>query len=217
MMQYPVTTIQLVHPYPLECEAIACWLSRQAFLDLKGKEIQLAEVCRTGILDEVEMLIAFTYGAPDTAHEIIHLKKMNPSLKVLIASDTASMNAVSEIVQCGVHGFIDIHAEVEEWEWAIKSVSQGKVHYAQQVIKLLAGRAVAGDGGQAAPETDHFLSKREIEVLKLVASEYSTNRIADKLFISSKTVESHRRNLFQKLGVKNSVGLTRVAVRLGVI
>ncbi|MCF2487595.1 LuxR C-terminal-related transcriptional regulator [Dyadobacter sp. CY347] len=56
-----------------------------------------------------------------------------------------------------------------------------------------------------------------MEILRLVASEYSTNSIADQLFISGKTVETHRRNLFQKLGVKNSVGLTKVAVRLGVV
>ncbi|MCE6991046.1 LuxR C-terminal-related transcriptional regulator [Dyadobacter sp. CY323] len=61
------------------------------------------------------------------------------------------------------------------------------------------------------------MSKRETEILKLVASEYSTNRIASELFISGKTVETHRRNLFQKLGVKNSVGLTKIAVRLGVV
>jgi len=68
-----------------------------------------------------------------------------------------------------------------------------------------------------APTKTDFLSKREIEILRLVASEYSTSRIANELFISGKTVESHRRNLFQKLGVKNSVGLTKIAVRLGVV
>ncbi|WP_229208728.1 response regulator transcription factor [Dyadobacter luticola] len=201
----------------MEREAIAYWLSKQAFLGLKRKGNRLPEVSNPCSLNDIEMLIAFTYHAADTAQQIVHLRKIKPSLKILIAVDIENTDTISEVVHCSVHGIIDVHAQVEEWEWAIKSVSQGKVYYAQQVMKLLAGPIIHNAENQSIPASKHFLSKREIEVLMLVASEYSTNRIADKLFISSKTVESHRRNLFQKLGVKNSVGLTKVAVRLGVI
>lgn len=214
---HPVTTVYLVHPSPLECEAIAYWLSKQVFLDLQGKGAMLPEPSGTGCLNDIEMLIVFTDHAPATAHQIIHLRKSNPLLKILVASDTENTDALSDMVHCGVHGFIDVHAQVEDWEWAIRSVSQGKVYYGQQIMKILAGRAPAGAESESVSLSKHSLSKREIEILMLVASEYSTNRIADKLFISSKTVESHRRNLFQKLGVKNCVGLTKVAVRLGVI
>jgi DNA-binding NarL/FixJ family response regulator len=61
------------------------------------------------------------------------------------------------------------------------------------------------------------LTSREKEVLELTSQEFTTEQIATKLFISNKTVESHKSNLFQKLGVKNSAGLVRVAFEKGLI
>ena len=61
------------------------------------------------------------------------------------------------------------------------------------------------------------LTKRESEVLKLIAEEFTNKEIADKLFISNRTVDAHRRNLFQKLGVKNTAGLVRFAIKHGMI
>jgi DNA-binding CsgD family transcriptional regulator len=61
------------------------------------------------------------------------------------------------------------------------------------------------------------LTNREIEILKLIAQEYSNAEIADKLFISVRTVDTHRRNLIEKLGVKNTAGLVKYAMKKGLI
>lgn len=162
------------------------------------------------------MVIVFQYRTAEIAGEIIAARKIQPRLKFLLVAPTSCLDSVREAIHSGVHGYIDPTAEVEEWEWAIKSLSEGKTYFGQQVMLQLAGPFAADrDVREPSPDVKNFLSKRELEILRLVANEYSTNRIADELFISGKTVETHRRNLFQKLGVKNSVGLTKVAVRLG--
>jgi Response regulator containing a CheY-like receiver domain and an HTH DNA-binding domain len=64
---------------------------------------------------------------------------------------------------------------------------------------------------------DEILSKREIEVLTLICKEYSNSEIAEKLFLSVSTVETHRKNLIAKLGVNNTVGLVKFALRNNLI
>ena len=211
------TIVYLVHPHSLVRAAVAEWLVCNAFIEVTGKSGSLEEIAHSSKLDRTELLIAFAHAATGGAGQIANIKKTHPSLKIMIASDTSAISDVREIVHSGVNGYIDFNAEIEEWERAIKLVSTGKTYYAQQVMTQLAKVSIGGHTGQPAVETKNSLSKREIEVLRLVASEYTTNRIADELFISNKTVETHRRNLFQKLEVKNSVGLVKIAVRLGII
>lgn len=216
MITHPPVTVQLVHPHPLEREAVACWLSGQSYLELIGKCDSLDKIDGLKCLSDPEVVIAFASKNDNTACQIHHLKRRCPPLKILIAIDTACAVKVRGILYAGADGLIDVYEEIQEWEWAIRSVAAGKIYYGQEMMRHLAGYFQTPEIKEACIAS-HPLSKRELEVLRLVASEYSTNRIADKLFISSKTVESHRRNLFQKLGVKNSVGLTKVAVGLGII
>ncbi|WP_304488638.1 response regulator transcription factor [Dyadobacter sp. CY323] len=217
-MKQSVITTLLVHPHPLECEAVAEWLQKRAAIRLIGKCSCLEKILQLSYFTEIDLVIAFTYRSEGIAAQIMALRKMRPNLRFLLLAPSSSLKLAREVIRSGVSGYIGIGAEPDELEYAIKTVSDGKVWYGQEVMMRLSEEAAAGSAECApAPTTKDFLSKRETEILKLVASEYSTNRIASELFISGKTVETHRRNLFQKLGVKNSVGLTKIAVRLGVV
>ncbi|SDD55846.1 DNA-binding response regulator, NarL/FixJ family, contains REC and HTH domains [Dyadobacter soli] len=216
-MDRPVIRTYLVHPHPLECAAVAEWLLKSTYVRLTGTSGSLDRFAQYMQPGTVEMVIVFHYCAAEIAGEIFAARKIHPRLKFLLAAPTSCLDAVRGAVHSGVHGYIDPVAEVDEWEWAIKSLSEGKTYYGQQVMQQLAEPFADQPPKETPPAVKNFLSKRELEVMQLVASEYSTNRIADQLFISEKTVETHRRNLFQKLGVKNSVGLTKVAVRLGIV
>ncbi|MEZ4685488.1 MAG: helix-turn-helix transcriptional regulator [Bacteroidia bacterium] len=70
---------------------------------------------------------------------------------------------------------------------------------------------------QSRPEEIPNITKRELEVMKLIAKEYTTQQIADALFVSTNTVATHKRNLFVKMDVKNSVGMIKKAVDWGMI
>lgn len=216
-MDHPVILTYLVHPHSLECAAVADWLLKSAYVRLTGKSGSLDKFTRSMEPGTVEMVIIFQYCTAEIASAIFAVRKIHPRLKFLLAAPTSSPEAVREAICSGVHGYIDPVADVEEWEWAIKSLAEGKTYYGQQVMLQLAEPFADRPVKEAPAAVKNILSKRELEIMQLVASEYSTNRIADQLFISEKTVETHRRNLFQKLGVKNSVGLTKVAIRLGIV
>jgi len=97
-----------------------------------------------------------------------------------------------------------------ELEEAIKKLHQGLPYYSEKVLKII----TTGEKDKSVIDKELAqLSAREIDVLKLIAQEYSTNEIADLLFVSVNTVESHRKSLMKKLDVKNVVGLIKFAMR----
>jgi DNA-binding NarL/FixJ family response regulator len=102
---------------------------------------------------------------------------------------------------------------------ALKKVATGETYFSNEVTaaalrRLMAGHApVKATNGTSAVALDEVpLTKREIEILALIADELTNQEIADRLFISQRTVHSHRRNLMQKIGVKNTAGLVRYAL-----
>ena len=86
---------------------------------------------------------------------------------------------------------------------------------AQAVTKLV--REYLAEGGEPAPIVDSMLTRREQQVVKLIAEGYSGREIANLLFLSPKTVERHRSNVLEKLGMRDRVDLTRFAIRVGLV
>jgi DNA-binding NarL/FixJ family response regulator len=104
----------------------------------------------------------------------------------------------------------------DELERAVRAVASGKKYFSEEVVNELAMN-IDDDFNNAVPETIENLTPRELEILKLVAAELNTKEIADKLFVSVPTVETHRANLMRKLGVKSAIGMTKFALRHGLI
>ncbi|MCF0071618.1 response regulator transcription factor [Dyadobacter sp. CY261] len=216
-MEHSIARAWLVHPHPLECEAVAEWLKRRSHIELVGKCGNLEQITRLPQLKDIDIVVVFAHHAEKTADQILKIRKLYPKLKFLLLAPSPSTDSVREVVRSGVSGYIIFEAELDEWERAVRAVSDGKVYYGQEIMLKLAESSTDRYAEDPVPSSCNSLSKREVEVLRLVASEYSTNKIASELCISDKTVETHRRNLFQKLGVRNSVGLTKIAVRMGVV
>lgn len=210
----PIKTV-LVHPNPIEREALNAWLRQQSMVAMAGNAGDLT----TGslLLAEAEMIIIFDYGLRALPAQIISLKRINRHLKFMVYHDSRSLSNIRDVVCAGVHGYIDLASEIEEWYEAMRAIANGRVYYGQRIMHHLAMSPVEMQECGIPESPDQALSAREMEILGLVAREYSTSRIATKLLISVKTVETHRRNLFQKLHVKNVVGLTKAALRMGVL
>jgi DNA-binding NarL/FixJ family response regulator len=96
-----------------------------------------------------------------------------------------------------------------ELEEAIRKLYQKLPYYSEKVLKII----TANHDNKLINSELSQISSREIDVLKLIAMEFSTNEIADKLFVSVNTIESHRKSLMKKLDVKNVVGLIKFAMR----
>ncbi len=141
------------------------------------------------------------------------LSVSHPKLKVLAISMFNEESFVSEILNNGAKGCILKNTGREELFKAIRTVSNGDSYFSKEVTEtimkgLMNSRKASSKTNSSIPK----LSRREKEVLKLIAQEFTTQEIADNLFISLKTVESHRSSLLSKLNARNSVGLVRIAL-----
>lgn len=136
-----------------------------------------------------------------------------PNIKVIAISMFNEESYVSEILNNGAKGYILKNTGREELLKAIKTVYDGKTYFSKDVTEtimkgLINKRKSSNKNNMEIPK----ISRREKEVLKLIAEEFTTQEIADKLFISLKTVESHRSNLLAKLNARNSAGLVRISI-----
>lgn len=146
----------------------------------------------------------------------LQIHKNYPHIKVLLLTMSEDKIHIKEAIKAGVHGYVLKKAKKEELEKALATIANGRKYYSEDVIEVLIHTA-EDDLNEAGPATILHLTGREIQILQLIAEEYSSHEIGTKLFISLTTVETHRRNLMQKLNVKNSVGLVKYAMRHGLI
>lgn len=140
----------------------------------------------------------------------LYLRKTHPAIKVLLLTMTEDAPTIREAVRAGVAGYALKRAGRDELETAVATLMQGKRYFSPEVIEQLARLDETATHDPLTALTD-----REVDVLRLIADENSTCRIAEKLFISVPTVETHRRHLMQKLGVKSVVGMVKFAMKYG--
>lgn len=134
-------------------------------------------------------------------------------VKVLAISMFNEESFVSEILNHGAKGYILKNTGRDELLKAIRTVASGESYFSKEVTETIM-KGLMNQRKASAKSVAFFpkLSRREKEVLKLIAQEFTTQEIADNLYISLKTVESHRSSLLSKLNARNSVGLVRIAI-----
>lgn len=137
----------------------------------------------------------------------------HPNIRVLALSMYNDESFVSEILKHGALGYILKNTGKKELIRAIKQVFDGQSYFSDEVTETIMKSLVSHrQGGKPKVKQTPKISRREKEVLDLILKEHTTQEIAETLFISLKTVESHRRSLLTKLNVRNTAGLVRVAV-----
>ncbi len=138
------------------------------------------------------------------------VKLKYPEIKVLVITMHDDRQIVSEILLAEAEGYILKNTGKTELKQAIEYLMEGSTHYSNQILKLMMQRIKQH---QANLNTTKPLSEREVEVIDLIVKELTTNEIADKLFISPRTVETHRKNIMIKTQSKTLVGLIKFAFR----
>ncbi|MBK9257068.1 MAG: response regulator transcription factor [Saprospiraceae bacterium] len=141
------------------------------------------------------------------------LSQQYPKVKVLAISMFNEESFVTEILNHGAKGYILKNTGREELLKAIRTIYEGASYFSKDVTEtIMKGLMNLRKASSTSSVFFPKLSRREKEVLKLIAQEFTTQEIADSLFISLKTVESHRSSLLSKLNARNSVGLVRIAI-----
>lgn len=139
------------------------------------------------------------------------IKEEFPQIKTLVVSMLEDPQKIKSLTEADVNGYISKNSEKRELLRAIKTILNGENYFSPH-IKQLAVKALF----EAKTSKAINLTKREKEVLKLIAQEFTTQEIADQLFLSKHTIESYRKNLISKLEVRNLAGLTRYAIENGI-
>lgn len=143
------------------------------------------------------------------------LKEVLPDAKILALTMHEDPQYFKKMVEAGASGYILKNTDKHELVKAIQLIAEGRNYFSNEMYSdYIMGRIKPG---KESEDPEMFLTKREIEVLKLIADEMKNHEIAEKLFISTRTVDTHRRNLLQKLDVKNTAGLVRYALKSGII
>ena len=142
------------------------------------------------------------------------IRKTYPQIKILGLTMDNDLDSITEMLEAGASGYILKNTGKAELELAIKQVMAGG-HYLSQSISTQLAQNLLLNLNQKKPENNILdnLTEREIEILKMIALENSNAEIANILFISPKTVETHRKNLMRKIGVKNSLGVYKFALK----
>lgn len=139
------------------------------------------------------------------------IKKHEYPTKVLIFSMHNTPDYVFRALDCGVSGYITKFSDKEEVVKAIQSVAKGEEYYSQPITQIIVkGFRSKQNFGVGEQNPLNVLSKREKEVLSLIVDGLNTKQIAEKLFLSERTVSNHRANMLQKCQVKNTVELVRI-------
>jgi DNA-binding NarL/FixJ family response regulator len=124
-----------------------------------------------------------------------------PDLKVIALTMLSDTLHSTQMIEAGVKGFMLKKGNKSELRQAVTEVFNGGNYFSQEILQTLASRSLRN------PRSNNQFTNRELEVLDLVCKGLTSQEIADRLFISAKTVEGHRTNIFQKANVRNTSAL----------
>lgn len=196
-------------------EGLALLLNKQEGIQVTGTATsgkELLGCVQKGLEADVLLLDVYLPDMPE--EEIVQqIRAAYPDLRIVYLTLLRGTRYVHKLAKYNIQGYILKNASLDELLVALRSVYDGGRYFSKEIH--------IGDRDEDFRNTitiedrqiDEILSRRELEVLRLICKEYSNAEIAEKLFLSVSTVETHRKNLIAKLGVNNTVGLVKFALR----
>lgn len=147
----------------------------------------------------------------DTTREI---KRKHPNVRVLAISMYDEHPYIVKMMKAGAMGYLLKNSRKEDLMCAIERVMEGERYFSEEVANIMMTGIVEGKRiYDTEDDFDVTLTKRELEIISMIAEEMTNVEIGERLDISPRTVDTHRRNLLQKLKVKNTAGLVKFAMR----
>lgn len=138
-------------------------------------------------------------------------------VKIIILSMEVTQDHISEAIKAGVSGYLAKDTKKEVLAEAIRKVMTGEQYFGDKISEVIFKGFYKQSKGEQVAKENKDLSKREVEVLRQIASGLSNREIADKLFISIRTVDAHRNHIMQKLNMKSTAQLVKYAIKEKII
>jgi len=204
-------TLYIIDDHQVLVDGLSVLLAGQEFIDIIGRNTdpvlaaQEIKKLKPGIvLTDIQM------PGMNGIELTKQVKRVLPDTRVLALSMFGDYAHISEMMSAGVDGYILKNSDKHEVLTAIATLQRGDQYFSQHVLKELekASKEEQSDNGENKPH----ITSREREIIQLISKEYSNARIAEALFISERTVETHRKNIFRKTGTKSVVGLLKFAM-----
>jgi DNA-binding NarL/FixJ family response regulator len=170
---------------------------------------QALEICRNQDVD----LIVMDVNMPemDGIQSTKEIKEEFPDIKILALTMSDNDVHIRKMIESGASGYILKNAGREELKKAIDALMNDQ-HYFSDTATQSVMMELVRNKGKTNTGSVVQITERELEVLELILKEHTNQEIAEKLFISVRTVDAHRRNLLQKTGARNTAGLVRYAL-----
>ena len=207
--------IMLVDDHPIYRKGIALTLmdaDESANIVCEAENVKEAIEMLYGNVHNVQLVLLDLQLPDGNGIEVAKFVKEHfPEIKLLVLSAEMRQGVLMPLVEMGVDGFLSKDADSEELSQAIHSIMEGLRYYGKSISSLIDNIVVACQSQQ------NPLSKREKEILKLVASGLSAHEIGERLFISTRTVESHKEHIFNKLNIRTTSELINYAFQIGIV
>ena len=190
----------------------------------KQKDIEVLGVFRNGgellnALPDLDPQVAIVdINMPEMdGHTLTkQIKALYPSIHVIVLSMYDDSGHIMDMLEAGASGYLLKNVTDKELTDAIRAVMEGKMYFSSEVSEKIATLAVTQQKRDEQPSLPK-LTERELEILRLISAEYSNAEIANQLFISERTVETHRKNMLRKTNNKTIVGLLKYAMEHQII
>ncbi|MFL5931973.1 MAG: response regulator [Gaiellaceae bacterium] len=211
-----VTRILVADDHAIVRSGLKKILDAQADLEVVAEAEDGAEAVDKALTKDVHLMILDVSMPRMTGIQAAaELQKRKPELKTLMLSMHDSEQFLFEALRAGASGYVLKSGADTDIVDAVRAAMRGDSYLYPSAVTTLV-RDYVERGGRGEEQFD-VLTPRELEVLKLIAEAYTSQQIADALFISIKTVDRHRQNILDKLGMRDRVELTRYAIRRGLI
>jgi len=205
-----ITRVAITDDHVMVLKGIGTMLSGTPEIEVVGTYKDAKETIDKISIDKPDILL-LDINLPDINGIDLckQLLKKDPDLKIIALTSFEETSFVKRILNNGAHGYLLKNTDKLELLDAFKTVLSGEQYLQKNIQKNLLSQAV---GNKKSNSLIVNITRREKEVLQAISEELTTQEISEKLFISPKTVETHRMNLMSKLGAKNSVGIIKIAI-----
>lgn len=213
-------SVALVSQYPIIADALGALISDAEDIDVVGSFESLDLLMKYSGEKPVHVaLVSFYTAQAKDLDAIRDFTQSMPKAKVLVLSMFNDENFLLNTIKAGAKGHLANDTSRDEILEAIYTLRNGHEFYARSITDILL-HSYLSDQNVAPAEKENkmkLLSPRELEVLTLFAESYSNRQIAEKLFISVRTVETHKNNIMKKIELKTTVDLVKFAIKNNII
>lgn len=203
----------IIEDHEMYLEGLALLLKKENDIDVVATTLDGTSLLEKLPTVDADILLLDVH-LPDIDEEdlVQKIRAIRPTQKIIYLSLMRGTRYIHKLSRYNIQGYVLKNAPIHDLIEAVREVYNGGTWFSRE-IDIIGSDDFRSTITLEDRKIDEILSKREIEVLKLVCKEFSNAEIAEQLFLSVSTVETHRKNLIAKLGVNNTVGLVKFALK----